>query len=575
MTGHVNPEVGDGWATVLDALGHRAAADPDGLAYAFIDDRGGAGQRLTYAELASRARIVATAIRRVADPGDRAVLLFPPGLDFVAAFFGCLTSGAIAVPAYPPRPKRPAGAAASILADSAPRAVLTTAEIAPMVGSLARGTPTIVIPDIEDRDAGPSRPERIDPSSVAMLQYTSGSTTDPRGVMITHANLVHNQRLLLAALGPLPGPAVSWLPLYHDMGLIGHVLYPLWCGVPSYLMSPLDFLQRPASWLETITRVGAAIATAPNFAYDLCLRRVGAEQHTGLDLSRWSLALNGAEPVSAETAGRFAETFAACGFDRRSVLPCYGLAEATLFVTGGPRGEGAQTLPVDPGELERNRIAPLPADDPDARTLVACGCTWLDQQVAIVDPDTRAPCPSDTIGEIWISGPSVAAGYWNRPGETTRTFGARLCGDDGRTFLRTGDLGFLRDGRLYVTGRLSDLIIVMGRNHYPQDIERTSGACHPLLKPGRGAAFTARIDGQERLIVAHEVIAPCLSANDARDILERMRQSVAERHDLGLHDAVLLVPGGLPLTTSGKIRRSACRAGYLAGTLARVREDGP
>jgi acyl-CoA synthetase (AMP-forming)/AMP-acid ligase II len=377
---------------------------------------------------------------------------------------------------------------------------------------------------------------------------------------------------MFAALGQLSGPAVSWLPLYHDMGLIGHVLYPLWCGVPSYLMSPLDFLQRPLGWLAAIARFGGAIATAPNFAYDLCLRRTNAEQRAEIDLGSWELALNGAEPVSGETVQRFAEGFATAGLDSRCIFPCYGLAEATLFVSGGPRGQGPRLLHVDADELEQHSVVPCEPDSERAQCLVASGRTWPEQRIEIVNPETKERCPADRVGEIWISGPSVAAGYWQRPEDTVRTFDARLADDQTTPYLRTGDLGFVHDGQLFVTGRLVDLIIAMGRNHYPQDIERTVGGCHRLLKPGRGAAFTARVDGRERLIVAHETDGRTLSESDANDILDRAREAVASHHDLSLYDAVLLVPGGLPLTTSGKVRRSACKKAYLEDRLELARK---
>ncbi|MBW2278483.1 MAG: fatty acyl-AMP ligase [Deltaproteobacteria bacterium] len=560
------------WATVLHALRHWAAADPGGLAYSFVDHDLREMDRLTFLGLLARVQCIAAAVRDQTAVGDRVVLLFPQGLDFVAAFFGCLASGAIAVPTYPPRPNRPTDATAAVLADCEPAAVLTIGELAGPAERLAPGVSVIAV-DALAHD-GSADPGEVDPGTLAMLQYTSGSTTEPRGVMVTHANLAHNQRLMSVALGQLPGPAISWLPLYHDMGLIGHVLYPMWCGVPSYLMSPLDFLQRPALWLEAVSRFRGSIATGPNFAYDLCSRRVTDEQRTGLDLSSWVLALNGAEPVCCQTVHRFAEELAGSGFDSRSSLPCYGLAEATLFVSGGPRSEGAHLLHVDSARLEQNVISPRELDYERTRCLVGSGRTWPEQHVVIVDPQKGEPCENDVVGEIWISGPSVAAGYWNRPEESARTFEARLAGDDGnRRFLRTGDLGFVRDGQLFVTGRLVDLIIAMGRNHYPQDIERTVEICHRLLKPGRGAAFNARVGERDRLVVAHEVASRTLSEIDARDILDRMRQTIAEHHDLSLYEAALLAPGALPLTTSGKIRRNACRQAYLDETLELARRE--
>jgi acyl-CoA synthetase (AMP-forming)/AMP-acid ligase II/acyl carrier protein len=361
---------------------------------------------------------------------------------------------------------------------------------------------------------------------------------------------------------------VGWLPLYHDMGLIGNVLQPLYVGARAVLLSPLTFLQRPALWLAAVARYRATTSGGPNFAYDLCARKVGEEEKAGLDLSSWSVAFNGAEPVRAETVERFAAAFAPCGFRRAAFFPCYGLAEATLFVTGGAPGAGPVIRPVDAAALERHQVADAPPGAP-GRALVGCGRAAAGQAVRIVDPESGAPCAPGRVGEVWVAGPSVAAGYWGRPEETARTFGARLAGEG--PFLRTGDLGFLADGELFVTGRRKDLIILRGRNHYPQDLERTAEASHPALRPGCGAAFGVDRDGEERLVILQEVER---SAADPAGIADAVRRAVAGEHEVAVEEVVLVRSGTVLKTSSGKVRRAACRAAYLAGELAVVARTG-
>ncbi|WP_434383093.1 aminotransferase class III-fold pyridoxal phosphate-dependent enzyme [Melittangium boletus] len=562
MTPASVPENLDAHATLVDVLAHRAHHQPEALAYLFLVDGEQEEQRLTYAELDARARAIAASLLGHCVPGDRALLLYPPGLEFIAAFFGCLYAGVIAVPAYPPDPMRLARTLPrlrSIVADCQPCAVLTTQALLDLTPELLAQTPDLAAPRWLATDATGggtdlwkgSTPVR---EAWAFLQYTSGSTASPKGVRVSHANLMSNEALMGRAFETHANTrCLGWLPLYHDMGLIGNVLHPLYRGLPCVLMSPLHFLQRPARWLQAISRHRATLSGGPNFAYDLCVRRIPPEQRGALDLSCWETAFNGAEPIQTETLQRFVEAFAPCGFQRRAFFPCYGLAEATLFVTGGPRGE-----PPEPHAL------PLPGRQ-DTRPRMGSGQCWDTQRLVIVEPETRVPCPDGQEGEIWLAGPSVADGYWNRPEETAHTFQARLAESDTGPFLRTGDLGLIQGGRLFVTGRRKDLIILRGQNHYPQDIESTVERSHPALRPGCTVAFAVDADDSEQLVVVQEVRAQDDLAPES--IVEAIRLAVSREHELSLGAVVLLAQGELPKTSSGKIQRRATRTAFLEGTL--------
>ncbi len=573
-----------GPATLASLLHSRAVEQGEKTAFVFLADGEAEGERLTYAELDGRARSIASMLRESLAPGDRALLLYPPGLDFIAAFFGCLYAGVIAVPAYPPRFKdklsgRSQGRLSAVIRDAEPRAALTTSTIfaafseTPRVPELAavRWIATDVLAGLEGSAA--ELPE-LDPESVAFLQYTSGSTSAPKGVMVTHANLLHNERMIGEAFRQDESSVVvGWLPLYHDMGLIGNVLQPLHAGGSCVLMAPVAFLQKPLRWLQAIDRFRGTTSGGPSFAYELCLRRIGEEERAGLDLSSWRLAYNGAEPVRAETLERFAEAFAPCGFRPEAFYPCYGLAEATLFVSGGQAGAIPRVAQVDAAALERNEARPA-AGDAEERRLVSCGHAWAGQRIAVVDPESRVERPAGRVGEIWVAGPSVARGYWRNPEATARDFQARLAGEGDRInpgegpFLRTGDLGFVRDGELYVTGRIKDLIIIRGRNHYPQDVELTAERSHPDLRSGCGAAFSAEVGGEERLVLVQEVERR--RRDGFEEVAAAARRAVAEEHEVQVYEVVLVRMGTVPRTSSGKIQRRASRSLYLAGDLAVV-----
>ncbi|HLX08230.1 MAG TPA: fatty acyl-AMP ligase [Thermoanaerobaculia bacterium] len=578
------------WQSLVE-LGRTRAADlGDQPLYTFLPDRSGEDAvHLSFSGLDLRARAIAAALQRLGAAGQRALLLYPPGLEFVAAFFGCLYAGVAAVPAYPPRSARTLPRLLEIARDARPAVALTTSELKAAIGGLAAQVPDlsalrlVATNEVPAEEADGWSDPGVSGSTLAFLQYTSGSTAAPKGVMVTHRNLLHNEEMIRQAFGQTADSViVGWLPLYHDMGLIGNVMQPLYLGARCVLMSPIAFLQSPKRWLAAISRYRATTSGGPNFAYDLCVRKISAADRADLDLASWDTAFNGAEPVRAETMSRFADAFGGCGFAAGAFFPCYGLAEATLFVAGGAGSGAVRGAPriatFDGASLEAGEARALPAGDPTGRTLVSCGRSWLDQELAIVDPATLERCGPGRIGEVWVRGPSMAQGYWHRPQETAETFDGRIAAgvdgaaeDEAAPFMRTGDLGFLDDGELFVTGRLKDLIIIRGRNLYPQDIELTVERSHPALRPGCGAAFSVEIGDEERLVVVHEherlASDSPLDADSVEAIAEAIRRAVAEQHEAQVQQVVLLRAGSIPKTSSGKIQRRACRAALLGGRL--------
>jgi acyl-CoA synthetase (AMP-forming)/AMP-acid ligase II len=529
--------------TLVDLLRRNAVTRAQARAYAFLSHDLEVEAGLTWEALDARARAVAAELQRRHAPGEPALLLFPPGLAFLEAFFGCVYAGVVAVPAPLPRPNRTADAVAAIAENAAPALTLTTAACLSRLRERGWGD-CLAADQVPDAMARRWREPDLDGEDLALLQYTSGSTSSPRGVMVTHANLLHNQEAIRGAFRQSESTIIlSWLPLYHDMGLIGNVLQALYLGVPCLLMSPLAVLQRPIRWLQAISRYRATSSGGPNFIYDLCARKLAPGQADGLDLRCWDTAFNGAEPVRWETLEAFAAAFVPAGFRREAFHPCYGMAEATLLVSCA-RGV----------RLRKAVAAPR----------VSCGRPAFGQ-ARIVDPETLAPCRPGEVGEIWLAGGSVARGYWRDAEATAAAFGARLPTGEG-PFLRTGDLGFVADGELCITGRLKDLIIVAGRNHHSEDVERTAARSHPAFRAGGAAAFAVESAGGERLVLALEVErrrGP-EDAGASAEALAAVRHAVAEEHDLALHDVLFFPPGGLPRTSSGKVRRQACRALYLA-----------
>jgi acyl carrier protein len=567
--------------TLIDLLRWRASHQSRRRAYTFQED-GEAGERsVNYGELDRQARIIAARLQALGVAGgERALLFYPPGLEYVAAFLGCLYAGVIAVPAYPPRLNRPISRLRTIMQDSKAIVALTTTHILSNLERRFAHAPEMkslrwMATDDGNNPTGEWHPPEIGGNTPAFLQYTSGSTGAPKGVIVTHGNLLHNLGMIYHGLGHTPNSQmVIWLPPYHDMGLIGGVLQPLYGGFPAALMSPVSFLQRPLGWLQTISRLRADSGGGPNFAFDLCSRKITPEEWATLDLSSWEVAFCGAEPIRRETLERFTATFAPCGFRREAFYPGYGLAEATLLVTGGSRTAPPVVLSVEGAALERDRVvATSSAGDEGSRTLVGCGRALADQKVIVADPKSLTQCSSDRVGEIWVSGPSVAQGYWGRLEETEHAFGAYLAGTGEGPFLRTGDLGFLHQGELFVTGRLKDLIIIRGRNHYPQDIEHTAEQSHAALRPGGCAAFSVETDEGEQLVIIQELERRFVRSADVGEVVASIRRAVAKHHELRVHAVVLIRTGSIPKTSSGKIQRRATRAAYLGGTLTTVATD--
>jgi len=569
----------DSVCTLVEILQSKTLYQPDKKAFTFLLDGEAEETSITYRELDLQARAIATRLQDLGASGDRALLIYPPGLEFIAAFFGCLYAGVVAVPAYPPRRNQSLSRLQSIVADAGATIALTTKTVLSNVERQFSQSPTLqalhwlttdnIASDLAQAWLQPA----ISSDTLAFLQYTSGSTGTPKGVMVSHGNLLYNEQMLQTAFEHTEKTIyVSWLPLFHDMGLIGNMLQSLYLGRPCILMSPVAFLQRPVRWLQAISRYRATTSGGPNFAYELCVSKITNEQRETLDLSSWDIAFNGAEPVRAETLERFATAFEPCGFRREAFYPCYGMAETTLIVSGGIKAALPVIKTVQREALEQHRVVSASQENDGVRKLVGCGQTLLEQQIVIAHPDTLIRCQPHEVGEIWVSGKNVAQGYWNRPEETQATFRAYEAGTGEGPFLRTGDLGFLQDGELFVTGRLKDLIIIRGRNHYPQDIELTVEHSHPVLQVGCTAAFSVEINGQERLVVACEVERTSRRNLDVDAIGKSISQAVIEQHELEVYAILLLKTGSIPKTSSGKIQRRACRAGFLAGNLDVVGE---
>ena len=564
-----------GRANLLRCLRGRASERPNDAAFVSPIDDPTKRTALTYEQLDRRARAIAACLQGMDLAGQRVMVAYPPGLEFITAFFGALYAGCVAVPTYLPR-RRTLDQFAALASDAGASVALSTAaaiaQFKPMAGHAA-GIPWLATDEIADARAegwiehDPAR------ASLAMIQYTSGSTRRPKGVMLSHANLIENTRAISDVFEARDNTrAVFWLPAYHDMGLIGGVLAPVYSGVTIIVMAPATFLKNPFVWLDTISKSGARVSGGPNFAYDLCVRKITAEQRATLDLSSWSVAFIGAEAVRPATLERFAEAFAPCGFSPEAFYPCYGLAEATLMVTGPKSGTGAAVRAFSDGALSQNRVEPPPDMASHARRLVGCGAPVGSLRLAIVDAQTLALAGPDSVGEIWVAGESVGQGYWRDPQQTAATFNARRSDDGDGPFLRTGDLGFIHERQLYITGRLDDLIIVRGLNHHPQDIEATARECHPLLESGLGAAFAVDEDGTQRLVLVHEVERD--GSSDLAPVVDAVRAAVLEEHGLALDTVVLIRCGTIAKTTSGKVQRNASRSAFLAGQLKSLAPHG-
>jgi acyl-CoA synthetase (AMP-forming)/AMP-acid ligase II/acyl carrier protein len=560
--------------TLADVLTLRAQETPGKTAYIYLLDGESEEVVITYQELEMKARNIAAGLLEAGMTGERALMLYPPGPEFIFALFGCFYARVIAVPAYPPRKNRSLWRIKTIVNDSQAKVIMTTTSI---FSGIQRnfaddedlsGMDWFISDDPGYLSGGEPGEMTITPSTLALLQYTSGSTGNPKGVMITNRNIMRNSEFIRQCFR-LTGDSVSvsWLPSFHDMGLIDGVLQPLYTGFPGVLIPPVAFLQKPIRWLEAFTRYKGTHGGAPNFAYDFCVDKTIPEERQQVNLSSIRTLYNGAEPVRMETLRRFTETFKPNGFGLEKFLPCYGMAETTLIISGGDTDKNPVIISLIKDGIEKNQVILAGKDKKNAIPQVSVGHSWIDTRVIIVNRDTCNRAAAGEIGEIWLAGSIIAQGYWNNPTETQATFQAYIADTGEGPFLRTGDLGFIHEGELYVSGRLKDLIIIHGKNYYPQDIEMIVEKCHPAIRPTCCAAFSVDMDDRERLVVIAEVERTFLKDLNAEDVFDSIRQAVAEEFELEVTGIQLLRTTTIPKTSSGKIQRSACKKGFLENTL--------
>ncbi|MEP6948359.1 MAG: fatty acyl-AMP ligase [Ginsengibacter sp.] len=565
--------------SLVDILLWRAEHQPHSVVYRFLKDGEYDEACITYGELDRQARSIGATLQASTKAGERALLLLPAGLDFIAAYFGCLYANIIAIPVYPPHPARLEKSLSTIFriaSDSRPAAAIMDSSLYDALKSRTDlsagfGSIKLIVADTDEIESQSGKWQRPAPNiiGIASLQYSSGSTSAPKGVIITHSNLLHNLGVIEESMGLTDkSETVFWLPPYHDMGLVV-ILQSLYTGYPATLMSHLTFLQSPIRWLQAITRFRATASGGPNFAYDMCVSKIRPKQREQLDLSKWEVAFNGAESINPKTLDQFANYFAPCGFRREAFFPCYGLAEATLMVVGGPKTRLPVVKNLLKSGLEENKVIITGQNGDITQALVSCGQNIGRQTIRILDVKALTPCLPNEVGEVCLSGPSVSIGYWNNPVENEYTFVTRLFENEEGTFLRTGDLGFLNGDELYITGRLKDLIIINGKNHYPHDIERTVEQSHSAILPGGCAVFSIDDSGSERLIVVAEIQHKPVM--DLAEVIRVIRTSIAENHNLSVYDINLTVTGTIPRTTSGKIKHFQCKKNYLAETLNEIK----
>ncbi|MEH6842039.1 MULTISPECIES: AMP-binding protein [Priestia] len=574
-----NPTIpNSSYSSMIDLLSHKARVHPEKVVYTFLYNDNKDEINITYQELHTCVKKIAGYLQHLGLEGQRALLMYPSGIDYIKAFLGCIYANVIPVPVYPPGLSRNMLRLKAIMDDAATNIILTTTHLHSKISFhfsdelSSMNLKWIPIDDISHDYQDEWSQPKIDKESLAFLQYTSGSTSSPKGVMVTHGNILHNEAMIKTACQHNEDTVMlGWLPMYHDMGLIGNILQPLYLGAKCVFMSPMDFLQKPFRWLSAISKYKATISGGPNFAYDLCLKKITDEQKRQLDLSSWEVAFNGAEPVRYETIQKFAQAFKDCGFKLNQFFPCYGMAEATLFITGNEKLTKPVSKDFCKKSLLENKAIERPSNSEYSVKLVGCGMTWLDQKVEIVNTGSLSTCASNEIGEIWIKGTSIAKGYFGREQETNYAFNNTVKDTNENGFLRTGDLGFFHEGQLFVTGRLKDVIVMRGKNHYPQDIELTVEKADQAIISGASAAFSVDINEEEKLIIVAEIERKYRPRSHKEkelkgyldNVLRNIRQQVMEEHEVQPYAIYLLKTSSIPKTSSGKIQRRACKKAYL------------
>ncbi|MCC5644396.1 fatty acyl-AMP ligase [Nostoc sp. CHAB 5824] len=573
--------------SLIDLLSDRAQKQPDNQVFTFLKDGEIESDCLTYQTLDGQARAIAASLQSVTSVGERVLLVYPfnASLEFIAALFGCFYAGAIAIPTRPPQNTEECADFGFRIQECQVGIALTCGALIDklqnswlewLAESLDRPQLSWIATDLISLDTGSNWQKReIDRDAIAYFQYTSGSTGIPKAVTISHSNVLQNCANFQQIFPTLDFRGLNWLPLTHDMGLVAGIMQTIYAGACTALMSPIAVFQNPSRWLKAISTHKATISGGPNFIYDLCVQRVKPEQITNLDLSSWEIAGNAAEPIRPETLENFTALFAPYGFRREAFYLSYGMAEATLGISGGAVKERSAIQFVDEQALEQNRVVMVAEGQPGARRLISCGHPWPGNRVIIVNPKTLTPCLSDGVGEIWVQGAGLSRSYWHRPEETEQTFQAYLSDGSKDAFLRTGDLGFLYNNQLFITGRLKDMMIFWGRNFYPQTLEQTSENSHPALSANASAAFSVDVNGEERLVIAQEVDRHALrklNSEQIAEIIGAIRQTMVMQHLVEVYAIALLKPATLPKTLSGKVQRRRCRDQFLAGTLTVIEQ---
>ncbi|VEP16469.1 Acyl-CoA synthetase (AMP-forming)/AMP-acid ligase II [Hyella patelloides LEGE 07179] len=568
------------YTDLVQILQQRAIADSPKIAYRFLQNGTTESGCLTYQELDLQASAIASMLQSLVSPGSRALLIYSydAGLEFVAAFMGCLYAGVVAVTTTPPRQSKDLKKLAQRVTSSGAEVILTTEDfIQAIKGKVAKNIDLVnkfkhlkcfTTDNLDLALAKDWKQPIISPDTLAFFQYTSGSTGNPKGVMVTHENILYNQEMIRQGFAHDKSTiVVGWLPLFHDMGLIGNVLQPLFLGVESILMSPVSLAKQPFEWLKAITNYQATTSGGPNFAYDLLCLKATPEKLAELDLGSWSVAFSGAETVRAETIERFSHIFANCGFNKSAFYPCYGMAETTLFITGGVQKEKPKIKYVESFSLEQNKVVETTPNKSESKAIVSCGKPWLDTEIIIVNHENLTRCENKTVGEIWVRGSGVSQGYWNQEVETQDTFQVYLADSEDKQWLRTGDLGFLANGELYITGRLKEVMIFWGRYCYPQHVEQTVQKAHPALRENAGAAFAIETEGAERLVIVQEVERSYLRSLNIEEIVTAICHAVGQEHEVEVSAIGLIKTGSIPKTSSGKIQRRACAKKFVENSL--------